>query len=289
MKATTPRYYEQMDEQGNVYSQFGEDRVIQEVLSILKNEITLDKWACEFGAWDGLHLSNTANLIVSSGYSAVLIEADSNKFEFLALNMKPYPVECINAYVNLEGADTLDNLLSTTSIPSDFDLLSIDIDGADYWILEGLQKFRPKVIVIEFNPTIPKEVRFINERDVSTNQGSSLRSLAELAQDKNYKVVDITICNIILVDERYEEAFSEKIITIENLPDPAYVNRVWQTFDGQIYTESELHLLWHDVRFPNKSIQVLPKFLIVFPDNMGRIKKFLFSWWKKNLDRRAKR
>lgn len=102
MKATTPRYYEQMDEQGNVYSQFGEDEVIQEVLSILKNKITLDKWACEFGAWDWLHLSNTANLIVNSGYSAVLKEADSIEFQSLKQNVESNPTECDNTYMDLD-------------------------------------------------------------------------------------------------------------------------------------------------------------------------------------------
>lgn len=276
-----------MDKQGNVFSQFGEDKVIEEVLSTLKSRTSLDKWACEFGAWDGLNLSNTANLIINFGYSAVLIEANSIKFQDLKQNMQPYPVECINAFVNLEGANTLDNLLSKTDIPTDFDVLSIDIDGADYWILEGLKKYAPKVIVIEFNPTIPKEIEFINARDMSRNQGSSLRSLAKLAESKNYKVVGITICNIILIKNEYKDAFSEKIITLDNLPDPAYVNRIWQTFDGQIHTESELLLLWHNIHVPNQSIQALPKAFIMFPDNMNKLKSILFSVWKRYRNKRA--
>ena len=102
MKATTSRYYEQMDEQGNVYSQFGEDKVIQEVLSILENEITLDKWACEFGAWDGLPLYNTANLISNYGYSAVLMRGESTKFQSLKQNVKSIPTECDDTYVDLD-------------------------------------------------------------------------------------------------------------------------------------------------------------------------------------------
>ena len=167
MKPCTPRYYQNVDDQGNVYSQFGEDRIIQDVLTTLGEITSLDKWACEFGAWDGLHLSNTANLIVNSGYSAVLIEADPKKFLERKQNMASYPVKYINAFINLEGVNTLDSVLSSSSIPKDFDLLSIDIDGADYWIFEGLQKYRPKVIVIEFNPTIPKEVEFLNPKDIS--------------------------------------------------------------------------------------------------------------------------
>jgi len=276
-----------VDEQGNVYSQFGEDRVIEEVLATLGGRTSLDKWACEFGAWDGLHLSNTANLIVNSGYSAVLIEADAIKFQELKKNMQPYPAECVNAFVDLEGANTLDNLLSATSIPIDFDLLSIDIDGADYWIFESLQKYRPKVVVLEFNPTIPKEVEFINPRDISRNQGSSIKSLAKLAHSKNYKVVGITICNIVLVKEEYGDAFTEKIVTLDSLPDPAHITRIWQTFDGQIHTEPDFHLLWHDMRIRNESFQVLPKSFIMFPDNMSQFKKFIFLRWKRNYGKRT--
>jgi hypothetical protein len=271
-----------VDDQGNVYSQFGEDKVIQEILLKLSTISSLDKWACEFGAWDGLHLSNTANLIVNSGYSAVLIEADPKKFLELKQNMASYPVECINAFIDLEGLNTLDNVLSISSIPINFDILSIDIDGADYWILESLQKYRPKVIIIEFNPTIPKEVEFINPKDLSITQGSSIRSLARLAQEKNYKIVGITVCNIVLVGVEYEHAFSQEIITLENLPDPDYVNRMWQTYDGRIHTQFELRLLWHDVRIPNQSFQVLAKSFLIFPDNMGNFRKFFFSRWKKN-------
>ena len=287
MKTCTPRYYQNVDDQGNVYSQFGEDRIIQDVLTTLGEITSLDKWACEFGAWDGLHLSNTANLIVNSGYSAVLIEADPKKFLELKQNMASYPVKCINAFINLEGVNTLDSVLSTSSIPKDFDLLSIDIDGADYWIFEGLEKYRPKVIVIEFNPTIPKEVEFINSRDILRNQGSSIRSLAKLAQAKNYKVVGITLCNLIFVKDEFKVAFSENIVQLDELPDPLYINRMWQTFDGQIHTESDLHLLWHDIYRPNRSIQVLPKSFIFFPENMGKIRKFLFLRWKRIQSKRA--
>ncbi len=270
-----------MDEFGNVFSQFGEDKILAELLKVLEKENELDKWACEFGAWDGLHFSNTSNLIVNSNYAAVLIESDKTKFKTLKTNMSSYPAVLVNNFVTLEGSTTIDNILSTTSIPINFDLLSIDIDGADYWILEGLTKYRPKIVVIEFNPTIPKEIRFINSKNIASNQGSSMRSVCELAESKNYKIAGITTCNVILVDSKYADIFSERIIKLENLPDPVMINRIWQTFDGQIHTEKPLNLLWHNISVSNSDVQVLPKIFRIFPGNMGAIRLKFLALWKK--------
>ena len=64
----------------NTYSQFGEDGIIKEILFRLRNSgIELNNWACEFGAWDGLYLSNTARLILEEEFNAVLIEGDPKK------------------------------------------------------------------------------------------------------------------------------------------------------------------------------------------------------------------
>lgn len=270
-----------MDEFGNVFSQFGEDKILAELLNRLEKEDELDKWACEFGAWDGLHFSNTANLIVNFNYAAVLIESDKTKFKSLKKNMSAYPTILVNTFVDLVGSTTIDNILSTTPIPINFDLLSIDIDGADYWILEGITKYRPKIVVIEFNPTIPKEIRFINSKHIASNQGSSMRSICELAESKDYKIGGITTCNVILVDSKYAEIFPERIVEIEDLPDPAMVNRIWQTYDGRLHTNTALNLLWHNISVSNSKIQVLPRIFRKFPGNMGRITLILFQVWRK--------
>ena len=258
-----------MDRNGNVYSQFGEDRLIEELITRFRAENLLDKWACEFGPWDGIHLSNTANLIINHGYTAVLIEADLVKFKQLQKNMRPYSSILINRFVALDGVDTLDNILETTNIPSDFDLLSIDIDGADYWVFEGLIKYRPKIVVIEINPTVPKEISFVNPRDTTITQGSGIKSIAELAHSKGYLVCGITTCNLILIDSKFGSLFPDKIVSLQNLPDPLHVTRLWQTSDGKIHTEPNLQLLWHDLVLTPNTIQKIPKIFQFFPDNMG--------------------
>jgi hypothetical protein len=63
----------------NIYSQNGEDGIIAEIFNKIKDKIVLTNWVCEFGAWDGKHLSNTF-LLIEKGFHAVLIESDTHRF-----------------------------------------------------------------------------------------------------------------------------------------------------------------------------------------------------------------
>lgn len=103
------------------YSQTGEDGIIEKILEVLPCN---DKWCVEFGAWDGLFLTNTRNLILSKGFSAVLIEADKKKFLELQRNyvQQENRVTPINRFVGFGDNDNLDRILSDTPIPCDFDI-----------------------------------------------------------------------------------------------------------------------------------------------------------------------
>ena len=54
--------------------------------------------------------------------------------------------------------------------------MSIDIDGNDYHIFQGLKVYRPKLILIEFNPTIPNEINFVQQKNVKINQEISIQN-----------------------------------------------------------------------------------------------------------------
>ena len=75
--------------------------------------------------------------------------------------------------------------------------MSIDIDGNDYHIFEGLDIYQPKLICIEFNPTIPNEVNFSQKANMSVNQGSSALALIELAKKKLYSPVVVLNLQVI--------------------------------------------------------------------------------------------
>ena len=182
-----------LEYKGNVYSQAGEDGIIEKILEIIPDN---NNWCVEFGAWDGKHLSNTRYLIQDKSYSAVLIEGNTQKFEELKRNYNSCRnVIPINEFVGFSKDDNLDKLLSTKPIPYNFDFLSIDIDGNDYHVWKSMTVYEPKVVCIEFNQTIPNEVRFVQDADPCINQGSSLLSLVELGTEKGYELVSVSSWN----------------------------------------------------------------------------------------------
>ena len=148
-----------LDYASNTYSQAGEDGVIAKILEMLPET---DQWCVEFGAWDGLYLSNVRRLIEEKDYSAILIEGDKKKFERLRNNYADnHNVETVNAFVGYNAEDGLDKILSAFNIPKNFDFLSIDVDGNDYHIWKAVQQYRPKSVCVEYNPTIPSQVYFV--------------------------------------------------------------------------------------------------------------------------------
>ena len=148
------------------YSQFGEDGIIEEIFKRLDSKIKLDRWCCEFGAWDGVYLSNTCHFIRNLGFNAILIEANKNKVSELNKNFPSDNVLKIQKTVTFQGSNSLDNIFSETVIPLNFDFLSIDIDGADYHIFDSIKKYKPKVVCIEFNPLIPNSVEYVQPKDM---------------------------------------------------------------------------------------------------------------------------
>ena len=117
----------------NFFSQNGEDGVISEILKRLKLK-SKEKWCCEFGAWDGIHGSNTFNLVKNYNYNAVYIEGDKNKFQDLVRTGKKFKkIKIFNKYISHKNksVNKLDKILKKTKINKYFDILSIDIDSHD--------------------------------------------------------------------------------------------------------------------------------------------------------------
>jgi hypothetical protein len=261
----------------NKFSQYGEDGVIKEILRRISAVSTLDQWCCEFGAWDGLHLSNTARLILEDDYKGVLIEGDPKRVEELGINFPGNKIQKICSFVTHSGDTSLDRILQGTEIPVDFDFLSIDIDGMDYWILDSLQIYKPKLICIEFNPSIPNSVHFVQEKNTNVKHGSSAKAIAELAVDKGYRLVAATQCNLLLVRSDFAKDVILVLPTIEEVVplgnDPQYI---FCGYDGTILSNKQfIQLGWHET-FPLTKIQVLPIFLRKYSGDYNVIESKLF-------------
>lgn len=279
----------------DVKSQFGEDGIIQKILEFIPSN-ELNHWCCEFGAWDGQHCSNTFNLLTNHGWSGLLIEANQKKFQDLKTTYKKNErVKLVNKFINISGKNTLDDILQKVEIPQDFDLLSIDIDGNDYHIWASLKNFHPKLVIIEFNPTIPNNIAFIQAPNPKTKHGSSLLAINELARQKDYELICVNAENAFYIKRKFFKAFGIKDNSISSLK---YYNeplQVFQLYDGTMvfHGEPSHRLIWYNLPTDFNKLQVLPRFIrrcgipwggnIVFRLFIKLLREYRLRAWK-NVD-----
>lgn len=246
----------------NVHSQSGEDGILEELLRRLPDTPT---WAVEFGAWDGKTLSNSYRLITEKNFSAVLIEASPEKFPALQQTFAARSdVQCVREFVTFAGNSSLDAILARTSLPPEFGVLSIDIDGADYYVWESLYRYRPRIVVIEFNPSIPNDVEFVQPRDMSVHQGSSLLALVNLGKKKGYELAAVTDLNAILVEQTHFAALGYSANHPDDLrPVNRFATRLYQLYDGTLVLDGCRRLIWDGLPLPFEKLQILPRWLRV--------------------------
>jgi len=180
----------------NFHSQDGEDGVIEKLLAEAQLK---DGFFVEFGAWDGMHLSNTCHL-AKSGWGGVFIEADEQRFRQLRQNHSSPSLDLINAFVTPSGPQSLSNILRTQTQYAGRDpaVLSIDIDSDDLAIWKSAADLRPFVVIIEYNPTIPPDVIFQNP--AGAQMGNSALAIFDHATRIRYDLVAQTGTNMIFVD-----------------------------------------------------------------------------------------
>ena len=267
----------------NVYSQCGEDGLLAAILDRIPQR---NRWCIEFGAWGGKFLSNTFHLVESSAYRAVLIEGDAGKYDALKRHY-PFPdrIVPIHAFVGFSEADGLDTLLARTDCPLDPDVLSIDIDGNDYHAWTATEKYRPKVVIIEYNPTIPNRIGFVQPADPNVSQGASAKSLVNLAGDKGYELAAVTKSNLIFVLRDHFGSLGIEDNSLDVLRDEGDCPSVFVGYDGTIFLRNSdgsegLTLPWHGIALEQRRAQILPAQLRTFPDNYGPLRRRLYYFLK---------
>lgn len=220
----------------NIKSQYGEDGVIGEIFARIGTE---NKICVEFGAWDGTHLSNSWNLWHNQDWSAYLIEGVAERVKDLEKATSSFPkVHPIEAFVMPEGKNSLDEILSKHKVPKDLDLLSIDIDGDDYYIFQHLNNFRPRVIIIEFNPTVPPYMEMVQER--GEYMGASALSIIKLGEKKGYKAVHITSINIFFVSNEVFEGGKFDLLDLDKSFNRDHLVSVITSYNGFPFLTADL-------------------------------------------------
>jgi hypothetical protein len=190
-----------------VHSQNGEDGILAYLLARIG---PTTREVVEFGIGDGTECC-AANLVLTFGWSAHLLEADEDDARAAAAFYAERAGDRVHVDHTAVEPDTVDALLSRHVAPV-FDVLSVDIDGNDYWVLEGLEAVRPRLIVVEYNATfgpersvtIPYARGFDRYRAHASGfyHGASLTALARLGERKGYVLAgcDSRGTNAFLVD-----------------------------------------------------------------------------------------
>lgn len=239
----------------NYYSQSGEDGIIEELLTRLKINVGV---FVEFGGWDGLKYSNCANLARVKQWKGLFIEGNTARFEALSKNYSNMPgVSLLNRWIKTRGEESIDRHVYETFGMVEIDLMSIDIDGNDFHVLRHMQ-IRPKVIVVEFNPSVPNDVFFVQEENPEVFQGSSLLAFYSLMKGKRYELVCCTSANAFFL--RNDLVVDGNIYTFDDLDQvyqPKCNGRIFHGFDGKIYTVGMDRLIWTGRSVSHTDLQLL--------------------------------
>jgi len=129
-------------------SQNGEDGLIVE---ILRRTGSAGGYFVEFGIGPGSE-GNCILLADLLGWSGLFIEADAVPHAILE---KKYRWNSgVMTLCKTVTPENVDSVLQRAGIPAEPDILSIDVNGVDYWIWRALEAFRPRVVIIEYNSTL---------------------------------------------------------------------------------------------------------------------------------------
>ncbi len=211
---------------GGKYSQYGEDGISEKIFEKIG---TTSRTCVEIGAWDGFHLSNTA-AFWTKGWKAVLVEGDPEKFEILQRNASGHDCICVKSMVTPDGPDSIESILKQHGIAGEVDLLCIDIDGDDYFLFESLRELRPRVVICEYNPTIPAHLDIHAVR--GNYFGCSVSALSRLAAAKGYKLAALTDTNAFFVVETDFGKLQEFETSLAEIRIDKYVNFLITSYAG---------------------------------------------------------
>lgn len=182
------------DYEFKAYSQNGEDGIIQFLISQVS---IANPTFVEFGVHDYME-SNTRYLLKQSNWSGLVIDGSQQNIDFIKSgplywrhNLK---AEC--AFIN---RDNINQLISRNGLSGDLGILSIDIDGNDYWVWEAIDCVNPRIVICEYNAlygpsaklSIPYDENFIyDQAHYSTMYwGASIAAFHHLARQKGYSLV----------------------------------------------------------------------------------------------------
>lgn len=182
------------DAEFSVYSQFGDDGIIQYLLQKIdiKSQIFI-----EFGV-ENYNEANTRFLLENNNWSGLVLDADPVNVQAIRQSQN-YWRHDLTAVCSFVSAENINQLILDAGFQGEIGLLHIDIDGNDYWLWQAISVVRPTVVIVEYNSlfgversiTVPYQADFVRHAKHSSGlyAGASLKALYQLAVEKGYRFI----------------------------------------------------------------------------------------------------
>ena len=186
--------YDLGDVEFSCFSQWGEDGIINWLISKIPS---IPKKFIEFGV-ENYKESNTRLLLYLHNWQGLVIDSSDDYIKDIKNQEISWRYQ-LNAVSSHITKDNINNLLQNNKMTSDIGLLSIDIDGNDYYVWQSIDVIKPVIVVVEFNAvlgdihsiTVPYKSDFFRTKAHYSNLyfGASLRALIDLGKNKGYTFI----------------------------------------------------------------------------------------------------
>ena len=184
-------------EEKSFFSQHGEDGIFKHIFDTIGFK---SRKCIEIGF--GYFENNSMYLISSHNFDALMIDGQSQNVSIANWFFKKFNFKGSLATESWITKDNINSTISNNSVNGEIDMLSIDIDGNDYWIWESIDVVNPRLVIIEYNAsffdqsiTVPyneffDRTNFSNyPTDSHWYHGASLKSLISLGEKKGYYLI----------------------------------------------------------------------------------------------------
>lgn len=178
-----------------VYSQGDEDGILREIFRRIGEG---DRTFIELGTGGGLE--NNTLFLLAQGWSGVWIEGSARKVASATKACASFIAQDqLRIAQHFITATSVDGTIASLHSKSELDLLSIDLDGNDYYILDAIRSISPRVIVAEYNAKFPADIFWVmqyneaHQWDSSDYFGASLKALEDLLASRGYALVGCSV------------------------------------------------------------------------------------------------
>ena len=179
-----------------VFSQWGEDGIIQFLVNHLD---VANRTFIEFGVEDFAE-SNCRFLLMKDYWSGFVIDGSEKNIACLRASYF-YWQHQLTSKASFITRDNVAALLDESGFDKELGILSLDIDGVDYHVLEALGQWRPAILIVEYNEafgsqrpvTVPYDPAFLRQKKHVSNQywGANLPAFCHLADQRSYALVGV--------------------------------------------------------------------------------------------------